>query len=73
MAGPNRVKILPLKTSDSEGYSYLFDVIAAIDYAIEQQVKVINISIGSPKYSEIENAAIQRAINKGICGCCGWK
>ncbi len=67
VAGPNRVKILPLKTSDSEGYSYLSDVIAAIDYAIEQQVKVINISMGSPKYSEIENAAIQRAINKGIC------
>ncbi|NLK52571.1 MAG: S8 family serine peptidase [Syntrophomonadaceae bacterium] len=60
------VKLLPLKTADNNGYSQLSDVIRAIDYAIEKNVDAINISMGSSNYSDIENAAVQRAIQNGI-------
>lgn len=66
VAGVLEVKILPLKTADNSGISQLSDVIRAIDYAIEKNVDVINLSMGSNKYSDIENAAVQRAVNKGI-------
>ncbi len=67
IVGPARVKILPLKTADSTGQSYVSDVIKAIDFAIQQRVDIINLSMGNSQYSAIENAAIQRAIQSGIC------
>lgn len=60
------VKILVLKTAYYDGSSYLSDVIEAIDYAIEKEVDIINLSMGDDKFSNIENAAIQRAIKAGI-------
>ncbi len=60
------VKILPLKTADSDGYSYLSDMISAVDYAISKKVDVINLSMGSTEYSDIENQEIQKAISSGI-------
>ncbi|MDD4778775.1 MAG: S8 family serine peptidase [Fermentimonas sp.] len=66
VVGTLNVKIMPLQTADSAGDSYVSNVIRAIDYAIEQHVDVINLSMGSTKISDIENAAIQRAIQKGI-------
>ncbi|WP_170065576.1 S8 family serine peptidase [Clostridium vincentii] len=60
------IKILPLKTSDSNGWSYLSDMLRAVEYAIEKDVDVINLSMGSSYYSEIENEEIQKAINNGI-------
>ncbi|ABI67514.1 S8 family serine peptidase [Syntrophomonas wolfei] len=64
--GQNPVKILPLKTIDIDGYGYISDIIKAIDYAIEAEVDVINLSMGSDRYSDIENEVIQKAINCGI-------
>lgn len=66
VAGTLDIRILPLKTASYDGESYVSDVIKAIDYAITQNVDVINLSMGSESYSNIENAAIQRAIQKGI-------
>ena len=66
VGGKYDIKILPLKTVNYSGYCYLSDVIKAIDYAIEQGVDVINLSLGSNKFSEIENATIQKAIESGI-------
>lgn len=60
------IKILPLKTSNEIGESYLSDVLRAINYAIEKKVDVINLSLGSYGYSYIENEEIQKAINSGI-------
>lgn len=59
-------RILALKTADQDGYSYLSDIVAAINYAIEQGAEVINLSMGSSNYFDIENEAIQRAISQGI-------
>lgn len=64
--GQTPVKILPLKTIDIDGYGYVSDIIKAIDYAIEAEVDVINLSMGSDRYSDIENEVIQKAINRGI-------
>ena len=65
--GYNRaIKILPLKTADSNGWIYLSDMLSAIEYAIEKKVDVINLSMGSTQYSDIENEEIQKAINNGI-------
>ena len=66
VAGTSSVKILPLKTADDQGSSYLSDVIEAIDYAISKDVDVINLSMGSTEPSDIENEAIQRAFQAGI-------
>ncbi len=66
VAGSLDVKILPLKTASAAGTSYVSDVIKAIDYAIDKEVDVINISMGSSSYSMIEKAAVQRAIDEGI-------
>lgn len=66
VAGEVDLKILPLKVSSRTGSSYLSHVIKAIDYAIEKRVDVINLSMGSKQYSDIENDAIQRAIQNGI-------
>ncbi len=66
VVGALDVKILPLQTADYKGVSYLSDVLNAINYAIEKEVDVINLSLGSNTYSDIENEMIQKAINKGI-------
>jgi len=60
------IKILPLKTADSNGWSYLSDMLRAIEYAREKKVDVINLSMGSRVYSDIENEVIQKAINDGV-------
>lgn len=66
VAGTRDIRILPLKTASYDGESYVSDVIRAIDYAITKNVDIINLSMGNESYSNIENAAIQRAIQKGI-------
>lgn len=60
------IKILPLKTSDNNGWSYLSDMLKAIEYAKTKNVDVINLSMCSSVYSEIENEEIQKVINSGI-------
>ncbi len=67
ISGQAPVKILPLRITDSQGASNRSDVIQAIDYAIAQKVDIINFSMGSNSYSEIENQSIQKAIQSGIC------
>ncbi|OPY57924.1 MAG: Thermophilic serine proteinase precursor [Pelotomaculum sp. PtaU1.Bin035] len=66
VAGNLDIKILPLITADFRGNSFLTDLLEAIDYAIEENVDVINISMGGTEPSNIEKAAIQEAIKNGI-------
>ncbi|WLR50648.1 S8 family serine peptidase [Bacillus tianshenii] len=60
------IEILPLRVTFSDGTGYTSDIIRAINYAIEQEVDVINISMGSTAYSELEREAINTAIEDGI-------
>ncbi|PIC90989.1 hypothetical protein CSV71_02735 [Sporosarcina sp. P21c] len=59
-------KVLPLKVSHLNGLSKVSDSIQAIDYAIKKQVDVINMSYGSSQASQLEEKAIQRAVESGI-------
>lgn len=64
--GKAPVKVLPIRTTNEEGKTYVSDLIKAIEFAITQKVDVINISMGSPHYSEAEHRSIQKAIHAGI-------
>jgi subtilisin family serine protease len=65
-AGTYDVKILPLQAGTPEGKMYSSDMIAAINYAIEKEVDIINISFGGTEYLELENNVIQEAVDRGI-------
>ena len=64
-AGPYRVSVLPLKIFNQDTAS-LSDLIRAIDYAIAQDVDIINMSLGGKEFSRLENEAIRRAVDAGI-------
>jgi len=66
VGGSYNIKILPLRTTSNFGQTRLSDFVKAVDYAIAQEVDVINISMGSTDPSAIENSTIQRAIDSGI-------
>lgn len=66
ITGAYKVKVLPLKVTGVSGTMLVSNVIKAIDYAIMKDVDVINLSLGSSKFSTFENAAVQRAIDSGI-------
>ena len=61
---PN-VKIMPINVFDNEEALYS-DVIAGIDYAIEHDADIINLSLGGTEDSGLLHDAIQRAYQAGI-------
>lgn len=61
-----KATIMPLKVLDSNGKGDLDDVIAAIDYAVNNGARVINISLGSKEYSEALKTVINNAISKNV-------
>lgn len=65
-SGNYPVKILPLKVIKTDGKGVSTDVVRAINYAIEKQVDIINLSIGSEQSSAAEEEAIKTAIQHGI-------
>jgi len=58
--------VMILKTLDSAGEGTVSDEIDAIDYAIENGAKIINMSFGGYGYSEAEFDAITRARDAGV-------
>jgi serine protease len=64
--------ILPVKVLGPEGVGSFFDVADGIDFAIaftengERPVKVINLSLSSPSFSQTAKAAIDRAVAAGV-------
>jgi subtilisin family serine protease len=60
------VKILPLKVGSAKGTIHLSDILEAINYAINQNVDIINMSFAASTYSEFLNQVIQNAINQEI-------
>lgn len=56
-----QAKILPLKALGSDGNGFDSDVIDAIDYALANDVRIINLSLGGPDQSPALRAAIARA------------
>jgi len=67
IAGVNwRTKILPLQALDDDGYGDTVSVGDAIFYAVEQEVDVISISLGSAFDDVYVRKAIEKATKAGI-------
>ena len=69
---PNNISIIPVKLLNEEGQAEGQYIIRAINYAIEQNVDIINMSLGTQPGSSASGSeialqdAIQTAIDKGI-------
>ncbi|NDY71054.1 peptidase S8 [Desulfobacter hydrogenophilus] len=57
--------IMPLVVLDANDYATYYDIAQAINYAADQGVRVINISIGGSSYSSTLQNAVNYAWNKG--------
>lgn len=58
--------IYGLKVLDSDGSGYISDLVKAIDWAIANNVQLLNFSLGSSYNSEILEQKIQEAVENGI-------
>jgi hypothetical protein len=56
-----RATIMPLRVMNSKGVGDLDNVIAAIDYAVKNGAKIINMSLGSNEYSDALGTMVQYA------------
>ena len=65
---PN-VKILPIKVLGANGNGSMTQICLGIDYAIEQQVDVINLSLGGEGTNDLIEEVVNRAIDAGIVVC----
>lgn len=71
-----KTKILPLQVLSDDGSGWTDDVAAAVNYAVLQDVDVINMSLGSSGYDPILEEAVENAIESGVtvvaaAGNCG--
>jgi hypothetical protein len=67
IAGVNdRVNIIPIKVLDAEGTGLLSDLIKGIQYAIDQNANIINLSLASTSFNSVLNNIIEEAYQKGI-------
>lgn len=67
IAGVNdRAAILPIKILGADGSGLLSDLIKGIQYAIDQNVSVINLSLASTSYTSALNSIIEQAYQRGI-------
>lgn len=60
------VNVLPLRIMDEKGITKISSIVKAIDFAIQEEVDVINLSLGGAMPSEAERIAVQKAIDHGI-------
>lgn len=68
-ATPETVRILPIKALNASGAGTELEVYAGIVYATEQNVDVINMSLGGTGSSSLYEEAINDAVKKGIVVC----
>jgi uncharacterized repeat protein (TIGR01451 family) len=59
-------KIMPVRFLDASGFGTVADVIAAIQYAIDNGAKIINASYDGPSFSQAEKDEIAAANTAGI-------
>lgn len=63
-------KLLILKVLESNGNGNLENVVNAINYAIDQKVDIINLSLGCKVDIPELHSAIKRAVNNNVMVCC---
>jgi len=61
-----KVQILPVKVADQNGMVDEEDLINGIYYAIDHGADIINMSLGGPEASSLEEDALWEAYNKGL-------
>jgi len=61
-----RAEICSIKVFNRDGDGYLGDIIAGIDWAIDNRIRVLNMSFGTYEHSELLEEAIERARDAGI-------
>lgn len=67
IAGINdRATIIPIKVLGADGSGYLSDLIKGIQYAIDQNVAIINLSLATSSYTSALNSIIEQAYQRGI-------
>jgi hypothetical protein len=59
-------RILPVKVLDGNGQGTYADIAAGINYAVSQQVDIINLSLGGDTDSAVLRAAVTNALNHDI-------
>ena len=64
-----RIMALKVQADDSEEFES-WDVIHAIDYAIDNGAKIVNCSFGGDEYSFFEEQAFDRLKTDGILAVC---
>ena len=57
--------VMPLAVTDSTGFAAYSDIAAAIQYAADRHVRVINVSIGGTALSSVLQTAVDYAWNRG--------
>ncbi|MBI5744325.1 MAG: S8 family peptidase [Elusimicrobia bacterium] len=62
--------IIPVKVLNSSGTGKVSEIIAGIEWAMGQRPDIINMSLGSSKYSEAQAKAVKAARNAGILVVC---
>ena len=60
------VSIMPLKTLGSDGTGFSSDTVAALEYALNNGVDVVNLSLGAPTSSSGEEAAVDALVAAGV-------
>ncbi len=65
LIAPN-AKIMPLRVLNAEGDGNMANLVAAIDFAVQNGAKVINLSLGATKDNAQLQAAVQRAYARGV-------
>jgi len=61
-----RAEICSIKVFNRDGDAYLADIVAGIDWAIDNRIQVLNMSFGTYERSELLEQAIERAWDAGI-------
>jgi len=59
-------QIMALKVFTDDGGANVSDIVNAITYAANNGASVINLSLGSPTKSQMEEAAIEYALSRGV-------
>lgn len=59
-------KIMPLQVLDDEGSGYTYDIVAAIEYAVDNGAKIINMSLGGSSFDQAMLDAVNYAVTNGV-------
>jgi subtilisin len=59
-------QLYALKVLNSQGYGSSYDVMSAVSWAIENNLDIINLSLGSNQYLNVEQELYNEAFNSGL-------